>query len=107
MLLSSDTFFQKFPICYGMVRCVCYNDFAEVIPHRITITVAVVLSISREEAISSLSSRKEVSFMSVDSVISLIALFVAIITLVIRSVSLGMQIEKDTNETKKDRQSDK
>ena len=45
--------------------------------------------------------------MSVDSIISLIALFVAIITLVIRSVSLGMQIEKDTNETKKDRQSSK
>ena len=66
-----------------------------------------VLSIFREEAISSLSLRKEASFMSVDSVISLIALFVAIITLVIRSVSLGMQIEKDTNETKKDRQSDK
>ena len=42
--------------------------------------------------------------MSVDSVISLIALIVAIITLVIRSVSLGMQIEKDSNETKNDRQ---
>ena len=69
--------------------------------------MAVVLSIFREEAISSLSFRKEVSFMSVDSVISLIALFVAIITLAIRSVSLGMQIEKDTNETKKDRQSSK
>ncbi|MBP3871797.1 MAG: hypothetical protein J6E46_12580 [Faecalicoccus sp.] len=45
--------------------------------------------------------------MSVDSVISLIALFVAIITLVVISVRLGMQIEKDTKDTKKDRQSHK
>ena len=105
MLLSSDTFFQKFPICYGMVRCVCYNDFAEVIPHRITITVAVVLSISREEAISSLSSRKEVSFMSVDSVISLIALVIAIIALVIKAIQLGMLIKSNKNNMNNDRQS--
>jgi hypothetical protein len=62
----------------------------------------------REEAISSLSLRKEVSFMSVDSVISLIALFVAIVTLVLMAIRLGMQIKpNDSNHTKKDRQSDK
>ncbi len=46
--------------------------------------------------------------MSVDSVISLIALFVAIVTLVLMAIRLGMQIKpNDSNHTKKDRQSDK
>ncbi len=44
--------------------------------------------------------------MSVDTVINLIALVVAIITLVIISVRLGMQIKSDdSHRTKKDRHS--
>lgn len=42
--------------------------------------------------------------MSIDSIINLIALLVSIITLVILSVRLGMQIKVDSNQTKNDRQ---
>ena len=41
--------------------------------------------------------------MSIDSMINLIALLVSIITLVILSVRLGMQIKVDSNQTKNDR----
>ncbi|MBP3871264.1 MAG: hypothetical protein J6E46_09835 [Faecalicoccus sp.] len=41
--------------------------------------------------------------MSIDSIINLIALLVSIITLVILSVRLGMQIKVDSNQTKNDR----
>jgi hypothetical protein len=41
--------------------------------------------------------------MSIDSIIALIMPAVSIITLVIMSVRLGMQITKDTNKTKNDR----
>ena len=58
-----------------------------------------------EEAISSLS--KGGALMSIDSIIALIMLVVSIITLVIMSVRLGMQISKDTNQTKNDRPSNK